>query len=261
MAGWYRRIILWEEIRDEVQILVQRTVRFWNCYLRFTSAQSIMLAAPTAEVSMDVIEDMPELVSIRPKYTSDMRASSLPIKPEEYTVGFVYSLEMMIHYSPHGHPEQPERISRIHDALREAKCLSKMKRLPIRPVRKEESLLVHSEDHWDKVRDIQSESCRCIRQFYERGCSGYFIDYMLTWKCVLQLPSNDPARNYGFRIILWINVSVCHGRYHSCSASQLWGCNWSLSFRGTGWAAKDICHRTTSRTSCGAGRTHGLLFL
>jgi histone deacetylase 6 len=113
----------------------------------------------SAEISMDIEEDVPVSVPIRQRCTSDMRASSLPIKPEEYTVGYVYSLEMMIHYSRHGHPEQPERISRIHDALGEAKCLSKMKRLPIRPVRREESLLVHSEDHWDKVRDIQSESC------------------------------------------------------------------------------------------------------
>jgi histone deacetylase 6 len=128
-----------------------------------------MVAGPSAEVSMDVDEDVPASIPVRPRYTSDMRASSLPIKPEEYTVGFVYSLEMMIHYSPHGHPEQPERISRIHDALGEAKCLSKMKRLPIRPVRKEESLLVHSEDHWEKVRDIQSESCRHIRQLDELG--------------------------------------------------------------------------------------------
>lgn len=115
-----------------------------------------MATSSSADISMD--EDAVASVPARPKYTSDMRASSLPIRPEEYTVGFVYSLEMMIHYSPHGHPEQPERISRIHDALREAKCLSKMKRIPIRPVWKEESLLVHSEDHWDKVRDIQSES-------------------------------------------------------------------------------------------------------
>ena len=116
-----------------------------------------MDAAGPSEMAMDVDERVPSPAPVRPLYAQHMRASSLPIKPQEFTVGFVYSTEMMIHFDPNGHPEQPERISRIHDALEEANCLSKMKRLPIRPVRKEESLLVHSEDHWDKVRDIQSE--------------------------------------------------------------------------------------------------------
>lgn len=119
------------------------------------------VAGPSTEMAMDVDEQVTQVTpvpgSARSLYSQGMRASSLPIRPQEFTVGFVYSTEMMIHFDPNGHPEQPERISRIHDALEEARCLSQMKRLPIRPVRKEESLLVHSEDHWDKVRDIQSK--------------------------------------------------------------------------------------------------------
>lgn len=98
---------------------------------------------------------VPPRVNVRRDH--NMRASSEPLKPDPHTVGFVYSTEMMFHFSPSGHPETPERISRIHAALNDARCLAQMKRLPIRPVRKEESLLVHTEDHWDKVRDIACE--------------------------------------------------------------------------------------------------------
>ena len=85
------------------------------------------------------------------------RASSVPLHADDYTVGYVFSSEMTSHFSPHGHPEDPERIKRIHSALIAARHTEKMKRLPIRPVWKEEALLVHSEDHWEKVAAIQSE--------------------------------------------------------------------------------------------------------
>ncbi|KAG6820251.1 hypothetical protein H0H93_003415 [Arthromyces matolae] len=83
------------------------------------------------------------------------RASSLPLQRPGYNVGFVYSTEMMSHFSPTGHPEAPERISYIYNALVQGHHLAKMKWLPIRTVKREEALLVHSEDHWDKVQAIQ----------------------------------------------------------------------------------------------------------
>lgn len=83
------------------------------------------------------------------------RASSVPIKHPDYTVGYVYSTEMMAHFSPQGHPERPARIDRIWNTLQNDQLTQKMKWLPIRPVRKEEALLVHSDDHWDKVIAIQ----------------------------------------------------------------------------------------------------------
>ncbi|RDB24986.1 Histone deacetylase clr3 [Hypsizygus marmoreus] len=83
------------------------------------------------------------------------RASSVPLYPPSFTVGYVYSTEMTSHFSPTGHPEKPERISQIYHTLTVGRHTKKMKWLPIRPVRKEEALLVHSEDHWDKVQAIQ----------------------------------------------------------------------------------------------------------
>lgn len=85
------------------------------------------------------------------------RASSLPPNPPDYTVGYIYSSEMMSHFSPHGHPEQPARIQQIWQTLVRDQLTKKMKWLPIRQVRKEEALLVHSEDHWDKVIALQCE--------------------------------------------------------------------------------------------------------
>lgn len=126
----------------------------------FSSASIMATANPSTDMSMDVDQDALVTESVRPStYPQDIRASSLPLRlsPEKRTVGYVFSAEMMLHFSTHGHPEQPERITYIHKALDVEGCISQMKHLHIRPVRKEESLLVHSEDHWDKVRDIQSE--------------------------------------------------------------------------------------------------------
>lgn len=90
-----------------------------------------------------------------PDPNSPPRPSSVPLHPAAYTVGFVYSTEMMSHFSPTGHPETPERISYIYNALTTNRYISKMKLIPIRPVIREEALLVHSEDHWDKVQAIK----------------------------------------------------------------------------------------------------------
>lgn len=67
----------------------------------------------------------------------------------------MFSTEMTSHFSSRDHPEQPERISRILQTIVTHHYIDKMKWLPIRPARKEEVLLIHSEDHWDKVQAIQ----------------------------------------------------------------------------------------------------------
>lgn len=83
------------------------------------------------------------------------RAASVPLHPSALTVGYVYAAEMTAHFNPAGHPECPDRIVAIYQALVMAHYSPKMKLIPIRPVRREEALLVHSEDHWDKVLAIQ----------------------------------------------------------------------------------------------------------
>ncbi|KAG7440019.1 uncharacterized protein BT62DRAFT_1051767 [Guyanagaster necrorhizus] len=93
--------------------------------------------------------------SVRSSSPKGPRASSIPLVPSQFTVGVVYSSEMTSHFSLQDHPEQPARISHIWNTLIANKCNAKMKWLPIRPVHKQEALLVHSEDHWDKVHAIQ----------------------------------------------------------------------------------------------------------
>lgn len=76
---------------------------------------------------------------------------------------------MMTHTNTRGHhEEQPDRISRIFNLLKDSDCLTKMRRLPIRPVAREEALLVHSEALWEKIMAIQSKACShddCKRTF------------------------------------------------------------------------------------------------
>ena len=96
--------------------------------------------------------------------TSRPRAASVPatLREHTYLVGYVYSSKMMAHSCVHGHCEQPERISRIFDILKENHCLEKMKKLPIRRVLREEALLVHSQALWDKVLALH---CRFLSSF------------------------------------------------------------------------------------------------
>ncbi|KAF9450410.1 histone deacetylase complex protein [Macrolepiota fuliginosa MF-IS2] len=87
------------------------------------------------------------------------RALSVPYNtaPPNYTVGYVYSSEMTTHLKLGNdpHPEQPQRIVQIWKTLISHQYNQRMLWLPIRQVSREEALLVHTEDHWDKVQAIQ----------------------------------------------------------------------------------------------------------
>lgn len=99
-------------------------------------------------------------------------------------VGYVYDTRMMQHTevrdpndydeedddSESHHPEQPRRIECIDKKLDEAGCLELMTKLAIRHLRKDEALLVHSEDHWQKVAAIASMDVEAIlnsRTYYD----------------------------------------------------------------------------------------------
>ncbi|OCB84319.1 histone deacetylase clr3 [Sanghuangporus baumii] len=106
------------------------------------------------------------------------RASSVPLDKEvarRPRYGYVFDARMMNHAplsaSNNGdHPEQPARISGIYQRLREAGLLSRMRLIPIRMARKSEVLLVHSEDHWEKVQMIarmDTEQIVVSESYYE----------------------------------------------------------------------------------------------
>lgn len=88
------------------------------------------------------------------------KANSIPNGLLRYTVGYVYATDMLMHFKKDGHPEQPQRIRQILETLTLNGLTPKMKELPIRQVKKNEAMLVHSEDHWDKVIQLQCERSR-----------------------------------------------------------------------------------------------------
>ncbi len=82
-------------------------------------------------------------------------------------VGYVYDQRMMGHAPTQDpddpdddddHPEKPVRIQYIDTRLSQTGCLAQMDKIAIRSMRKDEALLVHSEDHWQKVAAIE---CGC----------------------------------------------------------------------------------------------------
>ncbi|TFY78088.1 hypothetical protein EWM64_g5926 [Hericium alpestre] len=98
------------------------------------------------------------------------RASSVPLRQAAHTVGYVYSNAMMLHSSAFEHPEKPERISRIYNVLHQHGCISRMKLIPIRKAKRDEILLVHSEQTWQSLlmlQSITSEQIALSAQFYE----------------------------------------------------------------------------------------------
>lgn len=114
---------------------------------------------PGASMDIDGEDFHQDQVLIQRSLSPIQRASSVPHHLPHFTVGYVYSADMMLHASETGqHPEQPERIARIRMAIRDANLLQQMKQIPIRPVKKDEALLVHSQEHWHKVLAIQCES-------------------------------------------------------------------------------------------------------
>ncbi|KAF8210352.1 hypothetical protein K438DRAFT_1959631 [Mycena galopus ATCC 62051] len=96
----------------------------------------------------------------KPPASPTPRASSVPLHPSDVTVGLVYDTKMTLHcsMSPEGHPEAPERIVRIWKALVANHYPSKAKMIPTRQVLKQEALLVHRADLWDKLEAMQHMS-------------------------------------------------------------------------------------------------------
>ncbi|EIN11329.1 histone deacetylase clr3 [Punctularia strigosozonata HHB-11173 SS5] len=124
---------------------------------------------------MDVDGNRPEAVSTDRDpipHISHQRASSEPIdfRLPRHSIGYVFDARMMAHSCLDGHPEQPERIVSIYRLLAENGCLEKMKHIPIRMVKKQEALLVHSEELWDKVLAIsrlRAQDIEDTKRYYE----------------------------------------------------------------------------------------------
>ncbi|CEH15291.1 Histone deacetylase complex, catalytic component HDA1 [Ceraceosorus bombacis] len=113
--------------------------------LRTLQASNLQLAAA------QVLQYAP---SVQPRH-------GLPAHADVLRTGLVYSPAMMLHCPPQNmdedpevydrHPEQPKRISEIYQKLVAHGCAMRMKKINIREVKKEETMLVHEEGVWDGV--------------------------------------------------------------------------------------------------------------
>lgn len=108
------------------------------------------------------------LIKPLPIRSSNPRSLSLPpqtllVKKPPPRTGYVYDGMMMNHqHTAEDHPEKPERILTIFQLMQSEGLVKRMVRLPVVPVRRNRAMLVHSEDHWDKVEQI---ACMCSRYF------------------------------------------------------------------------------------------------
>ncbi|KAG9124110.1 Histone deacetylase hda1, partial [Ceratobasidium sp. 392] len=100
--------------------------------------------------------------------------------PPPTRTGYCFDSAMTLH-APHGvdsyaeeddpHPERPQRITRIHAALANDHLLDRMEKIPVRPVRRNEVMLVHTKDLVDKVEALQNMTNEHIVEtvsFYEQ---------------------------------------------------------------------------------------------
>lgn len=137
-------------------------------------------------------------VSLALSVSSPSSRSSSVAPPGEYSpqgrrgvkTGLVYSHLMMLHTVPgvtssdegDFHPEQPDRISRIFDYLKDHGCVAHMKRIQIREVKREEILLVHDAGMWEGV---EKTACECLSYAGSRAYSDKAY------------PENAPSLHHG----------------------------------------------------------------
>lgn len=109
-------------------------------------------------VEREVVEGPLQRPIIR---SSSLSAPDAPFhRPQtRQNTGYVYDPDMMAHTHPtEDHPEQPDRISIIFREMRQQSLHTRMKSLFFGPVVRHHAMLVHSEDHWDKVEHIARKS-------------------------------------------------------------------------------------------------------
>lgn len=106
---------------------------------------------------MDIDQSAPAGPVIQNPRQPVVRSSSAPPKAKESRrgTGYVYDIAMMLHRHPtEEHPEMPNRISTIFNEMRLLHLTERMVSLLVVPVQRRHVMLVHSEDHWDKVEQL-----------------------------------------------------------------------------------------------------------
>lgn len=87
--------------------------------------------------------------------------------PAPLRTGYCYDSAMTLHTQhdvdpddpdDEHHPEKPQRITRVRAAFAAKGFLTRMQQIPVRPVRRNEVMLVHTKDLVDKVEALKSEN-------------------------------------------------------------------------------------------------------
>ncbi|KZT43546.1 histone deacetylase clr3 [Sistotremastrum suecicum HHB10207 ss-3] len=123
-----------------------------------SSSQQILVDETSVRISSSVSGALPAQNGY--EMADDQQSTSNAVATRsslrwEPTTGYVYDVRMMAHADARDHPETPERIVRIHNLLKANQLLSEMLYIPVRLITRQEVLLVHSEDHWNKIESIQ----------------------------------------------------------------------------------------------------------
>lgn len=136
--------------------------------------------------SMDIDTPVPlvpiKYVNNRVQFTI-RRSSSAPDlgkkTREDYhskKTGYIYESAMLAHVHPtEDHPERPARILVIFQEMQAEGLITRARSIPFNPVLRREALLVHSEDHWNKVEQIAQMTRENILESvaYYEGLSLY----------------------------------------------------------------------------------------
>lgn len=126
-----------------------------------SSSQQILVDETSVRISSSVSGALPAQNGY--EMADDQQSTSNAVATRsslrwEPTTGYVYDVRMMAHADARDHPETPERIVRIHNLLKANQLLSEMLYIPVRLITRQEVLLVHSEDHWNKIESIQCKN-------------------------------------------------------------------------------------------------------
>jgi hypothetical protein len=164
-------------------------------------------------------------------------------QPTIARTGYVFDPMMMLHcqdgYVPtaddtveggSGHPEEPMRIRRIFNRLADQGLVKRMKQLTFGQVTMEEILLVHSEDHWNKVQGTESKSGQYHLQARVDG-------------------SLDGPVYPGIKGLLRAALPICLPRNGPVRSTVVRRSHTGLQVRLQGRSQECVRHRPTSRSS------------
>lgn len=135
----------------------------------------------------------------------------VPWTQDNLRTGIVYDEFMKNHTCPWIKPDEcPERYQCIYDKLQEYKLIEKCLRLPSKPACREDVLLCHSEEYFERVKALRGETC--IDKLKDASCiyDGVYFNKdtydvaMLSLGCALTLTDevlNGTKIKNGFALI------------------------------------------------------------